>query len=261
MSVNVSASNVSTAWLAAMDSLSREPGLKAIHTVVRIADPTAETPAVRRSVDELLLAKGHQSVETVANTIFPNAIARTSRDHADLVNRYSAMYPHLRKFPANRRGTYFGRLIQYPVGAKVVDQIGAIISRIRGQRDTGKPLRAARYEALLDVPNDLVVDAPVYVPGKDNNPMAFPCLSYCSFQLEPTDGRKLHLLAMYRSQYLVQRGYGNYLGLGRLLAYVATQAGLQVGTLTVVAGLAHLEELVVQVRRLLDRFSREPAAS
>ena len=68
--------------------------------------------------------------------------------------------------------------------------------------------------------------------------MDFPCLSFCSFQL---DHDRLHLTAHYRSQYLLQRGYGNYLGLARLQAYVAAVVGIQPGQLLVVAGLAHAE--------------------
>ena len=53
-----------------------------------------------------------------------------------------------------------------------------------------------------------------------------PCMSSCAFQL---DGHSVHLLAQYRNQWLVTRGYGNYPGLGRLLVYVAGQAGLESG--------------------------------
>jgi hypothetical protein len=245
--------NVSTAWLASAARLDREPKRKAVHTVVRITDPVAETPAVRAAMDEVLAAQEHQSVETVANTIFPATIARSSRDHAELVERYVRMYPLLRKrFHKNARGTYFGRLIQYPTGKGPFDQIGAVISRIGIERAGGNP-KQARYEATLGIPDDSTVNVPVYVPGTDNSPMAFPCLSHCSFQLD-TEGR-VHLLATYRSQWLVERGYGNYLGLGRLLAHVAGQAGLRVGQLTVVAGLAHLESPIMPVRSMLARFA------
>lgn len=57
--------------------------------------------------------------------------------------------------------------------------------------------------------------------------MGFPCLSHCAFQID-TDGH-VHLLATYRSQFLVERGYGNYLGLGRLLAHVARHTGCRSG--------------------------------
>lgn len=252
--ISVEASNVSTAWLATAQRLNREPKRKAINTVTRIAEPVGEDPAVRAAMDELLdSGKNLQCVETVANTIFPEAIARSSRDHEELVERYVRMYPVLRKrFTKNAQGTYFGRLIQYPTAKGPFDQVGAVINRINVQRTSGgAPLGAARYEAIVEAPAD-PGDLSVYVPNTDNSPMGFPCLSYCAFQLD-TMGH-VHLLATYRSQYLVERGYGNYLGLGRLLAHVAHQTGLQLGHLTVVAGLAQLESPITRVRLMLERF-------
>jgi len=252
--ISVEASNVSTAWLAITRRLDDESNRKAIHTVTRIADPVGENPLVRSAMDDLLAAgKDRQSVETVANTIFPEAIARTCVDHDALVDRYARMYPTLKKrFRKNEHGTYFGRLIQYPSAKGPFDQIGAVIRRITAELKTRGPKQAARYEAILEIPED-ASSLPVYVPNTDNNPMAFPCLSHCSFQLD-TEGH-LHLLATYRSQFLVERGYGNYLGLGRLLAHVARHTGLQVGHLTVVAGLAHLESPITPVRAMLEQFA------
>ncbi|MGC0352741.1 thymidylate synthase [Streptomyces sp. SAI-124] len=62
----------------------------------------------------------------------------------------------------------------------------------------------------------------------------------------------MHAAALYRSQYMFERAYGNYLGLGRLLAYIAAQAGLAVGTLTVMAGHAHLDGPLTAIRPLLS---------
>jgi hypothetical protein len=162
------------------------------------------------------------------------------------------MLPTLKRYYKNRRGTYFQRLIAYPTKDGPFDQIDATIKRIGIERATPGP-RRARYEQIFVEGGDLGTTAtPVYVPGRDNSAMAFPCLSHCSFQL---DGERVHLLATYRSQYLVERGYGNYLGLGRLLAYVALRSGLQVGRLTVVAGLTHLENPILPVRALVKRFA------
>ena len=72
----------------------------------------------------------------------------------------------------------------------------------------------------------------------------------CSFQL---DGSHLHMVAHYRSQYMIQRAYGNYLGLGRLLAYVAENAGIEPGELMVVAGYAQIDS---NGRRQLSRLLR-----
>jgi hypothetical protein len=50
---------------------------------------------------------------------------------------------------------------------------------------------------------------------------------------------------------MVKRAYGNYVGLGRLLAYVAEEAGLWTGQLTVVAGLAQIEPPTLGLRELV----------
>jgi hypothetical protein len=251
--VSVEGTNVSTAWLTAVRRLDHEPERKALHTVVRITDPTTESPAVREAVENLLKSRRLPSVETVANTIFPESLARTSRDHADLVARYEHLYPVLQRYPGNESGTYFGRLVMYPTAKEPFDQVGAVIKRIITQRDSGNPKHAARFETLLAVPDADTTAVPIYVPNTDNNPMRFPCLSHCLFQ---TDSHgNVHLLATYRYQYLVQKGYGNYLGLARLLSYVAQQTGSQVGHLTVVAGKAHLEPPIMPIRAMFTRFA------
>jgi hypothetical protein len=78
----------------------------------------------------------------------------------------------------------------------------------------------------------------VYAAGKDTSPMGFPCLSFCSFQL---DSGLLHMIAQCRYQYLIERGYGNYLGLGQLLGYVCAAVGLYPGQLTIMAGVAAVD--------------------
>jgi hypothetical protein len=59
----------------------------------------------------------------------------------------------------------------------------------------------------------------------------------------------------------VKRAYGNYLGLGRLLAYVAGQAGLAIGQLTVVAGQAQIEMALRKVGLLLSQPDTLPGVT
>jgi thymidylate synthase len=162
------------------------------------------------------------------------------------------MYPRLRRYPGNTHGTYFGRLVAYPGAKKAeIDQVGNIISRLR-QQSSGKAPMTAAYEADLAHPADGAVPAEllVHAADRDNLYRGFPCLSHCSFQLD-RDGR-VHGAALYRSHYMFERAYGNYLGLGRLLAYIADQAGLARGTLTVMAGHAHLDGPITAIRPLLS---------
>lgn len=260
----IQAHNLSQAWLQAMRELDRQPEHRAIHTMVCIADPTTEDPGIRDSIELLLADKEQYSVDTVANTVFPAALAADCGSHEELVRRYLALYERLRQFRDNRLGTYFHRLIAYPGPDGPVDQIARAL-RLLGQGSVGQ---FTRYEALLESPttpqpspdeptpvgeqeNVDIPLAPIYVPGKDNTPGTFPCMSHCSFQLD-SQGR-LHALAYYRSHSMVQRAYGNYLGLGRLLAYVAAEAGLATGQLTVVAGQAKIEMALRNVGLLLSQ--------
>ncbi|MCA1677501.1 MAG: hypothetical protein LC777_00405 [Actinobacteria bacterium] len=53
------------------------------------------------------------------------------------------------------------------------------------------------------------------------------------------------------------RGYGNYLGLGELLAYIARACEVEVGELALVAGHAELDAPKAAVRDLLERAGVE----
>lgn len=265
----IQAPNISEAWLQAVRELDRRPDPRALHMIVSIEAPTAEDDLIRTAVDRLLGDLQQPGIDTVANTIFPTAIAATSSSHKELVERYLRYLPRLRKFPGNQFGTYFARLIAYPGIKGEVDQVAAVVDRL--QKGGRAPF--TRYEALIDQPEvdgalDVrtttlqgnesssagrellhdVASASIYTPGKDRTPGHFPCLSHCSFQKDSE--ARVHLLAYYRSQSMVERAYGNYLGLGRLLQYVADQAGLRTGQLTVVAGQARIEMARRQVRQL-----------
>jgi len=251
--INVAGPDISTAWLAACRAMCGNPPV-AYHTVVRIENPLGEDPAVRSAVERILAAHGLQPVGTVANTIFPAAVARTSSDHLALSRRYGAMLPTLQRLcPAqNDRGTYFGRLVAFPGAKGPVNQLDAIITRLRSEvakKGSGTGALTAAYEAGFTDPGPESTDGQmescvtaavaVRVPGQDSRVPGFPCLSHCSFQLD-REGT-LHAMAHYRSQLMVARAYGNYTGLGQLLGYIAEQAGLRCGELTVTAGYAQLD--------------------
>jgi hypothetical protein len=254
---------IAAAWISAVQKLDQMPDRRAFHTVVRIADPLRDDPDTHTGLDRALERLGLQPVETVANTIFPADLAARSRDHAHLANRYRAMYDTVRKLsPKNKWGTYFGRLIAYPSSGYEhgFDQLAAVISWLRLE-SSYKGGKTARYETMLAHPLDTVGDGPgppaaatcsvaVQQPGTDTGAMATPCLSHLSFQLDRAGA--VHALATYRSHYMTERAYGNYLGLGRLLGYVSAEGGLRPGTLTVVAGYAQIEPgTITRIRPLL----------
>ncbi|MFI5882038.1 hypothetical protein [Streptomyces sp. NPDC051554] len=258
---SVGGPDVTRAWIAACNALDRKdnPARTAFHTVVRITDPTADDLAFRAELDHVRATKQHEPTETVANTLFPAQLAARCDTHEELTSRYRALYARARRYPGNRHGTYFGRLIDYPgPDGKSVDQLAKVITRLKKQAARSGGMTAA-YEIDVAHPEDadtppehgadITADALVHAADRDNLFRGFPCLSHCSFQLDRTGA--VHTVALYRYHYMLGRAYGNYLGLGRLTAYIAERAGLRGGSLTVVAGYAQLDGPITRVRPLL----------
>lgn len=252
------------AWATAVSIVLGAPHRKALHLLVRITEPGEEDQTIRQAVDDLLVRRGKPTVATVVNTIFPVHLARICDSPEQLAKRYRDLYPYLRaENPRNRRGTYFGRLVAHPADGTSVDQLTRIISRLR-DHGSRRNHHSAVYEVTFDAADDPAIDAelgpgtvsysaPIYQVRSDAMPLGFPCLSHLSFQ--HAEGR-LHALAQFRSQYLIERAYGNYLALGLLQRYVATAAGLSPGELTVAVGVAHIDSPVGVVKRTLSELTQ-----
>ncbi len=100
----------------------------------------------------------------------------------------------------------------------------------------------------------------IYNSATDRNLLYAPCLSHLSFKHHPEYG--LMLTALYRNHYYVARLLGNLIGLGQLQAFVAKEADIRLGSLTVISTHAELDkgsrwgindarELVQQAIRIL----------
>ena len=251
----VVAGNLSQAWLETTKDIRASSG-EAFHTLTRIADPMAEDPVIRDAYDDLLRALGFPSAETVANTIFPSAMAARAATPTELVARYVGI-PRVAAIPAQPKGHLLrpdrglpqprwtsrstraaGRQVgfelatpgpmsaRYEVGVAIADEGEHDHSSTHLDGDGRSSAETGRTEAAE-------VAVPIFAPHKDTSRRAFPCLSLLSFQL---DHDRVHLSAQYRYEYLVEKGYGNYLGLARLLKYVANSVGLVPGQMTVAAG-------------------------
>lgn len=253
----IQARTVSDAWYDAVTATRAIPGHKVFHLIVSIEDPLAEDEVTRHEVDKLLANRGLQTIDTVANTIMPVGLAALCRTHEQLVTKYRDRYTVIRRFHKNSWGTYFGRLVAYPFGSDKrpapVDQLAPVIKALRQKRVIG-----AQYETAVVTAEDVAGPAEIIDPGtlihhptRGRHGRGGPCLSNVAFQRE---GNRVHAVAHYRSHFLVERAYGNYLGLGQLVRYVAQQAGLEVGHLTVVAGYAQIDVPLADVDETLRRI-------
>ena len=239
--------NLDLAWVAATSALldaQRAPGCKAHHVVVGFPVGPAD-PRIRQLVDRFLadamLRKpdaGILRVETVANTIFPEAFylpsqAADPREH--LYETHQAKMRFHRRRLAHEKETYFSRLTgTNGTDERGLNQLEPLIVRMKHQLSLTSPKSSIYELAVSDVSGDLRVQ----LPGRDRSIMGFPCLSHISITMN--DGA-LHLTTQYRNQHFIRKALGNYLGLSRLCTFVATEVGLRPGSVCCVAAHADAE--------------------
>jgi hypothetical protein len=232
----ISAPSLSQAWLQAVAMLQATPSSKAVHLMLRIADPAQDDPVIHAGAQGLIDTfndgkpeRRHKpDVQTTRNTMFPASWAARHPEPADLAAYYQQRYARLRQHPGNQYGTYFGRLVAYPRDSKhgdPADQLTELVRKLRQELASDGP-KSSRYEVNI------------FSERYDTNPMSFPCMSHLSFHLHD---KALHQQAVYRNEYLIGRAYGNYLGLAELQVYLAAACGLAVGEFAVTIGHVELD--------------------
>lgn len=170
------------------------------------------------------------SIDTVAATIFPAGIAKLSKDRFELYREYLDVIPRIRKVDSrNKRGTYFERLIAFDGSEnQKVNQIEIIIRSLR----SGKIKRRSKLQASVFDPRVDHIDGPY---------QSFPCLQHVTFYKTKSGG--LVLNGFYAIQYLVQRAYGNWLGLINLGKFVANETGLKLEKFNCFVSIEQLDHL------------------
>jgi hypothetical protein len=244
----VSGPDVSSAWLAAAKHLLDEPGAQCSNLGVAIAEPTAERADVRAELEAFAAdARGRGQdmprIDSVAGTIFQSSFYRPGAEDPEghLYELERRIRKVVRRHRKNRHGTYFERLVAYPLAdGQEFNQLHHVLGRLRGAASHGRR-------------NGNQFELSIFHPKLDPYPVGFPCLSHISITLR--DG-VLDATALYRNQYFLERAYGNYLGIGEVLRFLATESGFAVGELLCVASHAKMEVTDygrARVRDLADR--------
>jgi thymidylate synthase len=226
----VEAADLSHAWADVISILLDAKSHRVANLTIRIADPTAQVPEIRRIADEVLADLKKADVIEVANTIFPSEWAADLPVPAELAADYRELYPFLKSL-GNGRGTYFGRLVAFPNGNEgaEIDQLSGVVAKILDAQEKKEPVFKCAYELN------------VYSCARDRNPKrGFPCLSHLGLHIGPDD--RLNATAHYRSHDALEKGYGNYLGLCGLLKYISAATERECGEMMIIAGGAFLSQ-------------------
>ena len=186
---------------------------------------------------------GMQKIQTVANTIFPQALWRQAKGDRQVF--YAAYRENLPEYVAmeqykNRRGLYFGRLVAYDLDHKTGERLSYIPSDTIFEDGNQIEFIIKRCKKGVRVS---AFQASVFDPARDHTTAAqvgFPCLQHLTFVPSFVDGT-LMLNAFYATQQLFEKGYGNCVGLARLGLFVAEEVGLSLARVTCFVGVEKME--------------------
>lgn len=228
----ISDSNLSYAWgrafLAAMEPSKKEYCPLMISIDGFNNSLPIEDERIRQSLDNILLSQEKCVSSVSAMTIFPYKIWNI-KGNPD-ISKFSDFYineylPRLKaRDSRNQYGTYFERMIAFQ-GAKrkndkpeivMVNQLRHIIDNWNKERQHPKRPRQSSLQVSC------------FDPAKDHTGQpvrGFPCLQQISFTYDDEDG--LTVNAYYPTQFILDRAYGNYLGLCHLGYFMAAQLGLK----------------------------------
>lgn len=220
--------NLSDAWAKAFLEAFSSRGQSLSPAVVEFPvneDIPLENIMIRDELSKFLGGKsnGIDPIETVANTIFPESLLKLSKgDREEFFAKYTECLPRVRKCHGNSYGVYFERMIGYDKSGEKVNQLEHIINTWNGGNHRGSALQIAVFDPRVDHSN--------------MRQRGFPCLQQIALHPEGANGENgLALVGFYATQTLVEKAYGNYLGLYRLGAFLAKEMGMTLRNVVCVA--------------------------
>jgi hypothetical protein len=198
--------------------------------IVRIDEPLVDNELALQRFDPKRLAPRDMSVFDVANTIFPKRSPRWDLPVASFMAHYIAVYERA-KHRSSGWGFYFSRIAAFGRG-----RINQLERTIDGLSAWGRNHRAAFVMHISSADTDRP------------RPRGGPCLQYLQFD---AGDPRLSLTAVYRSHDYFSKALGNFLGLSRLLSYVAMKTAREPGTLTCVSTHAFYSGTRTRIEKLI----------
>lgn len=225
---------ISDAWVTGMTHLLSVGGTES-NLIIQI-ESNLENERVRKRFDDFLSDHELDPIDRVADTIFPDDFYRggpgeAAREHLYKMERLSALVE--RRFTGD---SYFDRLIDWPCydengEPSTWNQLEYRLGVLKTAWESGKKtLNIFELGISNGLPDDLshlsTGDMRTQLPHVDKFIQGFPCLSHISLTL--FKGR-LDLTATYRNQHFINKAYGNFVGLFRLLRFLSLEIGCEMG--------------------------------
>ena len=221
--------SVADVWAKLFLQLKNNPGDSLGPSMIRIQTENAEKMVekdsfIRVEIDKHLKEAKKPLTRETSEIIFPYSVWRAKKWNIDeLSNWYLGEFlPRLRAIaPSKFRRTYFERMIDFEEkGADNPDdegnQLKFILERWKEKMEKGSHFRQSGLQVAI------------FDPARDHSKepyMLFPCLQQIGLHFPSKD--TLGLSAYYPTQVLIERAYGNYLGLCQLGVFLAQELGVK----------------------------------
>ena len=225
-----------SAWIEAVEFL-KQHQWKCHNLVVHVHDTQIFDKRIHDIVALFALNNNLRSPEQVASTIFPWKQYASSDSAEELYARYARIYERSKKARRGTWGTYFNRMTDYQASGNQVNQLQSIIDAIRS-RDK---VHGSAYTIVIQHPGSETI-----------RPLGGPCLNYLALQI--VDRTQLGMLGVYRNHEFLERAYGNYWGLCRLIKFLAKEIGLSPGPLTCISSHAYVKDQKRNLVSLLEEL-------
>ncbi len=178
---------------------------------------------IHNKIDLALEQNNMQSINTVANTIFPVNLWNSECNRKILYERYFKILKQIKKCTQNKHGIYFERMIDFKDG---FNQLEKIIEFYQ----TGNRRRSAFQACIWDPLRDMV----------NTRMRGFPCMQQLVFSCVKEE---LIVFAFYATQYIFEKAYGNFLGLCNLGNFLAHELGIPLSAVKCYVGVEQLSSI------------------
>jgi len=231
MVATVTGKNAVEAWKAGAALVLSAPEHRVRNLVTEIRNPTQLDDDWLRDFDPKSVGSTDR-LSVVAKVLFPLKPKKKTETREEFYDRWNNALTRNKKLKRLQApwGTYFGRLTRF---GGTINQLENIVSALSTW--------GSKPEAALV--------AHISSPALDSlKPIGSPCLQY--IEVLQNRSNEIELVAVYRNHDFLKKALGNFIGLGRLLQFIASESGKKPTKLTCHSVRAYTDE-VGRLRKLL----------
>jgi thymidylate synthase len=210
MSTVVVGNDVVTAWKAGCHAILAAQDCKIRNLITEIEKPTFTEPEWLRIYDPMSVGADDR-LSVVAKVLFPEAPRQSGETREQYYSRWAAILRRGRKrrtLHSSWGSTYFERLLSLGGSDNQIERaIRALTTWQRKETAIVMHLSAPHLDKL--------------------KPIGSPCLQFAEILWSADD--TIDLVALYRNHDFLKKALGNFIGLGRLLAFIARESNKKSG--------------------------------